>query len=516
MKTLKDFLEARMIATGDFRISASGRKVRRLIKVGDDDYSKAKDIDNDGDNDENDEKAKKMRGESVEQVEECIYKKDVENAFPASGVKTGQSAPKGTSTMPKDKQKAKGIPAGKLGEEVELEEAVSVKKANYSWGKMITVHHGADTSYPLHPEHQAAIKKLKDGEKTSFKDETNSTVQAHREGDNVHLTRPKTGSTKTTVAHSHFNESTDLSEEVFVHVSDGSKYDEEPHPKDVEHVQKGAAAHGGKFDGHSDKGAYFKFGSHSDAQHFKKHVDSCPHRTCYADIHESIEQVTEAIDKQDARLLQLARLGLLDKADIALFRTAMQTLKADKQLSIKQRNLLLSVYESLVNLVTGDDALFNRTKIDIQRESTEQLDEISKQTLASYIPKAAKDARIHGQIATDFEARGKTARKSSSKQAWSSLSQKYKEKAWKRDDGITKAVNKLTKEQAEQQAEGYYKDIDTNEKEDKRLGSWKVETPWKKVGADTVTDKSGAKHTPMSRVRHLARLAIAKNRKEGK
>ena len=44
MKTLKDFLEARMIATGDFRISASGRKIRRLIKVGDDDYSKAKEI----------------------------------------------------------------------------------------------------------------------------------------------------------------------------------------------------------------------------------------------------------------------------------------------------------------------------------------------------------------------------------------------------------------------------------------------------------------------------------------
>ena len=40
MKTLKDFLEARMIATGDFRISASGRKVRRLIKIGDDDYNK--------------------------------------------------------------------------------------------------------------------------------------------------------------------------------------------------------------------------------------------------------------------------------------------------------------------------------------------------------------------------------------------------------------------------------------------------------------------------------------------
>ena len=94
----------------------------------------------------------------------------------------------------------------------EVNEAVSVKKANYSWGKMMTVHHGASTSYPLHPEHQKAIAKLGDGEKTSFKDETNSTVHAHREGDTVHLTRPKSSSTKTSVAHNHFNEEIDVAE----------------------------------------------------------------------------------------------------------------------------------------------------------------------------------------------------------------------------------------------------------------------------------------------------------------
>jgi len=88
----------------------------------------------------------------------------------------------------------------------DINEAVSVKKQKLSWGTMMTVHHGSDTSYPLHPEHQQAIAKLGDGEKTSFKDETNSTVHAHREGDTVHLTRPRLSSTKTSVAHSHFNE----------------------------------------------------------------------------------------------------------------------------------------------------------------------------------------------------------------------------------------------------------------------------------------------------------------------
>jgi hypothetical protein len=96
----------------------------------------------------------------------------------------------------------------------EVNEAVTVKKADYSWGKMMTVHHGSDTSYPLHPEHQQAIAKLGDGEKTSFKDETNSTVHAHREGDTVHLTRPKTSSTKTSVAHSNFNEEVEQIDEL--------------------------------------------------------------------------------------------------------------------------------------------------------------------------------------------------------------------------------------------------------------------------------------------------------------
>lgn len=87
----------------------------------------------------------------------------------------------------------------------QIEEAVSVKKQDYSWGKMVTVHHGNETSYPLHPEHQSAIKNLKDGEHTSFKDETNRKVTAHREGDNVHLSGAGTNK-KTTVAHSHFTE----------------------------------------------------------------------------------------------------------------------------------------------------------------------------------------------------------------------------------------------------------------------------------------------------------------------
>jgi hypothetical protein len=80
----------------------------------------------------------------------------------------------------------------------------------------------------------------------------------------------------------------------------------------------------------------------------------------------------------------------------------------------------------------------------------ESLDEISKSTLGSYVKKATKDARIHGMIATDFEHRAKASRKPSYKETAKNISDKYKSRAWKREAGIGKAVDKLTKEENEE------------------------------------------------------------------
>ena len=92
------------------------------------------------------------------------------------------------------------------------------------------------------------------------------------------------------------NEEVELDEEHIVHVDDGSKYGEQPHDKDVEHVMSGAKKHNGEFDGHSDKGAFFKFKSHSDAKNFVDHVKRSPHKTVGADLHEEV--IFEAIDKE--------------------------------------------------------------------------------------------------------------------------------------------------------------------------------------------------------------------------
>jgi len=84
-----------------------------------------------------------------------------------------------------------------------------------------------------------------------------------------------------------------IKEDHYVHVNDGSKYDEKPHEKDVEHVMHGVKSHGGEHAGLSDKGVVFKFKSKTDAEGFRSHVNRCPHRSC--DAHHIDESVNEGV-----------------------------------------------------------------------------------------------------------------------------------------------------------------------------------------------------------------------------
>ena len=87
-------------------------------------------------------------------------------------------------------------------------------------------------------------------------------------------------------------------------------------------------------------------------------------------IHENV--MVESVDKGEQRFLMLARLGLVDKSDVSKLKIAVDALKADKQLTVQQRTLLLGVFTTLSDLVTGDDSIFNRVKMDVQKEATEQ------------------------------------------------------------------------------------------------------------------------------------------------
>lgn len=79
--------------------------------------------------------------------------------------------------------------------------------------------------------------------------------------------------------------------------------------------------------------------------------------------------IEEAVDKGEQRFLMLARLGLVDKSEVGKVRLAFDALRSDKPLTVAQRTLMLNVFEDLIGLVTGDDTIFNRVKLDVQKES---------------------------------------------------------------------------------------------------------------------------------------------------
>jgi hypothetical protein len=90
-------------------------------------------------------------------------------------------------------------------EEQQITEA-TVKTQKYSWGTMKTVHHGADFSIPLHPEHHQEIAKLKDEQEHNFKTEDGKSWTARRKGDEVHF-QGANGGSSTKVKHADLKES---------------------------------------------------------------------------------------------------------------------------------------------------------------------------------------------------------------------------------------------------------------------------------------------------------------------
>ena len=339
-----------------------------------------------------------------------------------------------------------------------------------------------------------------------------------------------------------------MNEDHLVHVNDGSKYDEQPHEKDVEHVMSGVKKHGGENVGLTDKGVLFKFKHHSDAHNFISHVNKCPHRSCDAHMTESVDyEEVEQIDEISKQTLgnyvkkshdQLMKhtstvnfkqgrgdddsfayahdpiavrktanrtkglnqaVGKLTKESDEAW-AASQEKKKEERLTPKDQGTLANIrammakqktpvkeeaeqidelskttlqsyrdkaakdvgrayaihqdpykktnkddMRKLSNRVKGDE----RAEIGLKKEDI-QLDEISKKTLASYIPKAAQSSRLQGQIATDFDNKSKAARNPQNKASYERLHMKYKNKAWDREDNIAKAANKLAKEEVEQ------------------------------------------------------------------
>lgn len=108
--------------------------------------------------------------------------------------------------------------------------------------------------------------------------------------------------------------------------------------------------------------------------------------------------------------------------------------------------------DELENDEKEDDEKEDKKVVKKVKEEVEQIEELSKSTLASYTKKATKDARMQQSIGKDFEASANKSRKPSMKDAAQSLADKYKSKSRSREAGIGKAVDRLAKEEVE---EGY-------------------------------------------------------------
>jgi hypothetical protein len=82
-------------------------------------------------------------------------------------------------------------------------------------------------------------------------------------------------------------------------------------------------------------------------------------------------------------------------------------------------------------------------------EEVEQIDELKKSTLASYVNKAANQVRAKSGIAASFETQGTRKRNPENKSAYMDVAKDFRQGAKKRLTGIEKATAKLAKEEIE-------------------------------------------------------------------
>jgi hypothetical protein len=136
-------------------------------------------------------------------------------------------------------------------------------------------------------------------------------------------------------------------------------------------------------------------------------------------------------------------------------------------------------YKSQLPTKPGEKAGFDSKKIStgtvytrkpvkdepMKKEEVEQIDELSKSTLGSYVKSAARDVGASRSLGADFKNKAEKSRKPSTKAASSRLSDRFNAVAQKRHAGIGKAVERLTKEEVEQVDERTLTKGETAEKE---------------------------------------------------
>jgi hypothetical protein len=162
-----------------------------------------------------------------------------------------------------------------------------------------------------------------------------------------------------------------------------------------------------------------------------------------------------------------------------------------------------------------------KVKNNMKKEDVEQLDEISDKLAGDYLKKVNDKLIKKVGMKPDLYNHLEPKRQKGATRALNRLMKPVEEGTSADSDGgpPTPAAStltvtgqpKLTKTIGQTKMIPFvHEDTESDKK-----GSWKVETPWRKIKGDgTVTDKSGAKHTPMSRARDLARQAFKRKVEE--
>jgi hypothetical protein len=134
----------------------------------------------------------------------------------------------------------------------------------------------------------------------------------------------------------------------------------------------------------------------------------------------------------------------------------------------------------------------------LAKEEVEELDELSKSTLASYAKKATRDARMKMAAGKDFERHAITSRKPEYKAGAKEWEDKYKSDARRREAGANKAIDRLAKEEVE---------LDEQQliEMDKSGAPFTPDKPKKNPSA-----KAGKYGQGPSTAKHLAQMALKK------
>jgi len=132
--------------------------------------------------------------------------------------------------------------------------------------------------------------------------------------------------------------------------------------------------------------------------------------------------------------------------------------KAFEALEAKKQDLATTLFSGITDagvsepVTVGEETEFNledftpeEIEAFMQTEDYEQLDELSKEKLGKYVKSATIDARINGIVQGKLEADSSRAIKPEKKERYARIAKDFQKNGWKRQTGVLKAVDRLTK-----------------------------------------------------------------------